>query len=119
MTKGCHDPKRKALLELLNALFYIELSEDSHPAFPGLARRSGLLDKDVPGMPEINPQHYRTHVFMTALTIYVSLLSEVVGELGLNHEKERLRLVWQKITSNPNWDNVIMLFNTRYDEWLR
>lgn len=119
MAKACRDPKRKELLDLLNTMFYGQLSEDSHLAFPGLARRLAVLHKPVEGMPLFDKQRYRTVTFVTAQTLYVAYLSEVVGELGLSYQKERLRAVWAKMSLSPYWDNAIMLYEKRYEEWLR
>jgi hypothetical protein len=111
------DAKRKQLVELLDDLFYAELSGDSHMTFPGLVRRSSLLDS-VEGLPDVDPQRVRFHVFMTGLTIFVSLLSEIAGELNLSHEKTRLLAVWATLTAHPDWYEPHRLFAERYASWL-
>jgi hypothetical protein len=114
MIKGCTDPTRKAFLEVLRTWFYAELSEDSHLSYPGLVRRSAILLEPMEGMPSLDPQNYRTMVFLSALTVYAALLSEIVCQLALEHEKGRLRDVWTMITANPYWHQAIALHDARY-----
>jgi hypothetical protein len=53
--------------------------------------------------------------FFALLTIYVALLSEVVGQLRFPHEAVRLRAVWNHI---KQWPDAADLFGQRYDSWL-
>jgi hypothetical protein len=113
MTKGCADATRKAFLEALQIWVYAELSEDSHVSYPGLVRRSAILHKPMEGMPPLDPQNYRTMVFLSTLTVYTALLSEIACQLALDYEKGRLRDVWTMITANPDWHQAIALHDAR------
>jgi hypothetical protein len=77
-------------------------------------RRSGILLKPQAGMPDVDPQRYRTMVFLSALAVYVAVLSEIACQLALDHEKGRLRDVWTMITDNPDWHQAIALYEARY-----
>jgi hypothetical protein len=53
--------------------------------------------------------------FFAILTIYMALLSEVVGQLRFPHEAVRLRDVWNHI---KQWPDAADLFEQRYNLWL-
>jgi len=115
MIRGCSDEARKSFLDALQTWVYADLSEDTHLAYPGLVRRGAILDKEpASGIPLVNPQRYRTMVFLSALTVHVAVLSEIASQLALDHEKGRLRNVWGVITANPDWHQAIALYDARY-----
>jgi len=114
MTRSCRDATRKSFLEVLQTWVYAELSEDSHLSYPGLVRRSAILQKPMAEIASPDPQKYRTIVFLSALTVYTAVLSEIACQLSLDHEKGRLREVWMMITANPDWYQAVALHDARY-----
>jgi hypothetical protein len=87
------DPWRRSFLVFVNDWFYGKLSQDSHLSYLGLARRGGVL-ADV-GPSERDRDLYRSGVALTALALYLAVLSEAAQFVGLPAEKQRLRKVWE------------------------
>ncbi len=110
------DPRRKAFVDLLDNLFYGDLSDESHLSFPGLATRSSLLSSDNP---IVSVPRYRTTVLLPGLLVFLSLLSEVAADLRLAREKQRVREVWQVFLAKPGWYEPMVLHKERYEELLR
>jgi len=118
MKRTCTDQRRQALLVLLGDIFYSDLSEDSHVTFSGLARRSALFDMGPSPVPDVPPAHVRLQVLLTALTVWLALLSQLAGELGLAHEKQRLRGVWKELLARPDVVEAQLIFDQHFDAWL-
>jgi hypothetical protein len=111
------DKKREDFLRHVNDWFYGTLSQDSHLSFTGLERRGGMYAQTARGFDVQKHHDYSRSTFMADfLAIYTALLSEVSCQLGLEHEKTRLRdEVW------PGVDGLdpAELYKARYEEWLR
>lgn len=106
------DPGRRSFMKHLHSWYYGSLSSDAHSTGLGLARRSSLLFDGID--PKTLPLRL-SQKFFQMLTVYVALLSEVVGELKFLHESFRLRQVWKHIMP---WPEAEDLLSARYDEWL-
>jgi hypothetical protein len=107
------DPDRRAFLRHLRTWYYGSLSADAHFSGMGFVRRGSLLLDDL----DPSVQLVRlSQTFFQLLTIYVGLLSEVVGQLRFAHEERRLRKVWEHIA---RWPEAADLFQARYDLWLK
>jgi hypothetical protein len=107
---------RASFLAYLNDWFYKHLSGDSHLSFTGLARRGGrLLDPENLERTKASLTLYRSEVVFDSLTIFMALLSEISGQLKLDHEAERLRLAWSYLSK---WPSAHDLYEQRYRTWL-
>ena len=106
------DPKRRDFLRHLHKWYYGALSADAHLSGLGFARRGGLVF-DGAATKDLELRLYQN--FFQTLTLFVALLSEVVGQLRLFHDSVRLREVWAHISK---WPEAKELFGLRYDEWL-
>jgi len=107
------DPSRLDYLQFLNDWYYGALSGDSHLSYMGLARRGGFMwDKADSGM----RKRYREIAVLTAVTLFVALLSEIAGHARLPDEKRRLRDIWDVLrpVTEPG-----ELWSRRYDQLLR
>jgi hypothetical protein len=117
--KDCaiRDPGREAFLKYVNAWFYKWLSGDSHLSLTGLLNRGGYL---LPLAAAVDPEELyrltRSRFVLTALTIYIALLSEISSELALAPELARLREIWKKLVV---WPDAADLYGKRYDALLR
>jgi hypothetical protein len=111
------DATRAAFLEHVSDWFYKHLSGDSHLSLTGLLNRGGYL---LPLAAGVDPEELygltRSNFVLTALTIYVALLSEICKELGLVVELARLREVWKKLVV---WPDAADLHRVRYEALLR
>jgi hypothetical protein len=105
------DPDRQAFLRHLRLNYYGSLSGDAHLSGLGFARRGSLIHdgSDDEKLVRLSQN------FLRLTTLYVALLSEVVGQLRMPHEAVRLRQIWQKI---GQWPEASDLFSKRYDKWL-
>jgi hypothetical protein len=111
------DAARAAFLEHISDWFYKHLSGDSHLSLTGLLNRGGYRLPLAAGVdPEELYRQTRSNFILTALTIYVALLSEVSKELGLVVELARLREVWKKLVV---WPDAADLHRVRYEALLR
>lgn len=100
--------ERQSFLGFLNDWYYRRLSGDSHLSYMGLARRgSPLWEHARPGV----LQHYHGQALTTALTLFLSLLSEIAGQLQCGYEADRLRAIWR--TLRPLTD-AREVYNRRY-----
>ena len=116
MPAAIKDTERRAFLEHMNDWYYRNLSGDSHLSFPGLLRRGGHLSD----MGDANQRvktlwRYRSQVVLTGLTVFMAFLSEVVGQLQLEHEGQRLSAAWGHLGKWPEADD---LHRIRYKKWL-
>jgi hypothetical protein len=113
------DPARRAFLSFLKAWFYGHLSGDSHLGLMGLARRAGHFvrfesdEQDNERRESLSRHHHQ--IIFNSMTIYVAYLSEVAGQLCLEHECMRLRQAW---THLQKWPEIQDLYMERYDSWL-
>jgi hypothetical protein len=113
------DSTRHAFLSFLNTWFYGHLSGDSHMSLMGLARRAGHFvqleseAQDNDRRESLRVQH--SQIIFNSMTLYVAYLSELAGQLCLEHECIRLRQVW---THLQKWPEIQDLFVERYDSWL-
>jgi hypothetical protein len=108
------DKDRRAFLRHLRKWYYGPLSADAH--FCGLGFMSqGSLSYLAEAPDETMQEVMISQKFFAILTIYVALLSEVVGQLRFPHEAVRLREVWNHI---KQWPDAADLFQQRYDSWL-
>jgi hypothetical protein len=99
----------KDFFRFLDDWHYGRLSQDSHLSYMGLVRRGGVLSDEHLGE---NQERYRSQVSLTALTLYVALLSEVIIHAGLPFEKRRIRNVWEYIDAYPG---AAELWKERYE----
>jgi hypothetical protein len=113
------DQSRRAFLEFLNVWFYGRLSGDSHLSILGLARRGRyFVEFEKEGQQEeqrVSLGRYHGNVILGGVTLYVAYLSELAGQLCLEHECLRLREVWNHLR---RWPEVQDLLVERYDSWL-
>jgi hypothetical protein len=111
------DAARTRFLEYVNDWFYKRLSGDSHLSLTGLLNRGGYRRPLAAGVdPAELHMQTKSHFVLTALTIYVALLSEVCKELVLPAELTSLRKVWEKLIV---WPDARDLFGRRYEALLR
>lgn len=108
------DHDRRAFLRHLRRWYYGQLSADAH--FCGLGfMNQGTLSYLAEAPDETMQEVMISQKFFAILTIYVALLSEVVGQLRFPHEAVRLRDVWNHI---KQWPDAADLFEQRYNSWL-
>jgi hypothetical protein len=115
------DLKRREFLAHMNERYYGQLSADSHVSYTGLDFRGHLFLEG----PEIEDESddervdrfdvFRSNVVMQSMALYAALFSEVVGQLKLPYEANRLRFFWNHCKDYPN---VKELYDLRYDGWL-
>jgi hypothetical protein len=108
--------ERREFLQYMNDWFYRELSQATHLTGPGLLARAGffLMDKDDDGRPE-SLNKYRSDNFVISLSLLLSLLSEVEGELQLGLA-QRLLYVWS--LTSQHFGFVQEFFQKRYSTLL-
>jgi hypothetical protein len=113
--------ERRDFLCFMNDWFYGRLSGASHLSYLGLAERGGLFVGDVASHEEDEhelrrkQELQRSHNVFTSLTLLLALLSEVTGELKLEHEAARLDFIWRYL---DQWPEVKELHDVRYQKWL-
>jgi len=81
-------------LSLLNAWFYGQLSGDSHLSYMGLVRRGGVLRDQHDGPTR---DQYRSSMTLSAIVIYLALLSEIIATASLPAEAKRALAVWEEV----------------------
>jgi hypothetical protein len=103
---------RRRFLDLLAARFYGRLSADSHLSYLGLAARGGVLHGYHAG--EVREDN-RSKQLLTALTVHIAFLSEVVATVGLSEQACRMREVWKHVAPHLPAKE---LWDSRYDALL-
>lgn len=108
MMRKATNPATRDLLGYLNDWFYRSLSADSHLSYIGLANRGGILA----GASDAVQESVRHLVFLTAVTLYVALLSEVIVAARLPYETKRVHGMWQQLLPYPSAQE---LWQKRYE----
>jgi hypothetical protein len=103
------DALRKAFLQFVNDWYYGMLSQDSHLSYMGLARRASVLHAD---QSDAVVESYRHQAVLSALTLYVALLSEIICIAALTYEATRIRRVWDHLRA---YGGAAELCTERYD----
>jgi hypothetical protein len=111
------DPKRTKFLLFLKGWFYGRLSGDSHLNFPGLVRRGWFYaePEDESRNTEVMHDNQQSLMAYEALSIQVALLTEISCQLALDYEKNRLRVIWEKLLFV---EDARQFYEERYKEWL-
>jgi hypothetical protein len=112
MISQARDKARGSFLSFLNDWFYARLSGDSHLSYMGLARRAAILSEQHD---RATRETYRDSVALSALSLYVALLSEVVASAALSDQSKQVRSIWQHIKVYSEADD---LWTRRYDALL-
>jgi hypothetical protein len=117
MGQKMQESDRAKFLEYVNDWFYGRLSGDSHLSLTGLLNRGGYCLQLAGGI-DADALYAQTkaHFALTALTIYVALLSEICKELAPAADGARLRELWNKLVVWPDADE---LYKRRYEALLR
>jgi len=106
------DPVRANFLTFLNTWFYSGLSGDSHLSYMGLVRRGSVLRDEHAGLLRDN---YLSKAVLDALTLWLSLLSEIVVSASLTSQVQPIRAAWDLVKPHLNAEEVWV---QRYDALL-
>ena len=100
-----NDPANRAFLQFVSDWYYGRLSQDSHLSYMGMVRQAGILQDDQP------IEAYRNQAVLSAITLYVALLSEIVVAASLPYEAKRVRRIWGHL---KDYGDAAELWTARY-----